>query len=137
MKSLRKSLKEKGRGPRTESWGMLMGKDWVKDINQKKFIRQLGRKLRTLRRKCSDESAVGDIQKMPRGLRGYPGTGHEGHHQICKFLKSGRNRKAGLDLFPNLNYEDVSASQMTNSNCMLEKSVLPVNYQLEWIRYIL
>lgn len=42
-----------------------MGKDWVKDINQKKFIRKLGGKLRTLRRKCSAESAIGEIQKMP------------------------------------------------------------------------
>ena len=57
--------------------------------------------------------------------------------KLCKFLKSGRNRKAGLDSFPNLNYEDVSVSQMTNSNCMLEKSVLLVNFQLESIRYIL
>ena len=64
MKSL-KSLKEKGRGPRTESWWVLMGKDWVKDINQKKFIRKLGGKLRILRRKCSAESAIGEIQKMP------------------------------------------------------------------------
>ena len=56
---------------------------------------------------------------------------------LCKFLKSGRNRKADLDSFPNLTYEDVSAFQVTNSNCRLKKSVLLVNYQLESIRCIL
>lgn len=84
MKSLKTSLKEKGGGPRTGSWGMLMGKDWVKDINQRKVIRKLGGTLRPLRRKCSAESAVGEIQKVPRGLRGYPGIGHGGHHHTLQ-----------------------------------------------------
>lgn len=53
--------------------------------------------------------------------------------KLCKFLKSGRNRKGGLDSFSDVNYEDVSASQMTNSNCMLGKSVLLANCQLELI----
>lgn len=46
MKSLKKSLKEKGRGPRTESWGKLMGKEWVKDISQEGVIRREGGELR-------------------------------------------------------------------------------------------
>lgn len=37
MKSL-KSLKEKGRGPRTESWGMLMGTEREKATNQEGVI---------------------------------------------------------------------------------------------------
>lgn len=57
--------------------------------------------------------------------------------KLCKFLNSGRNRKAGSDSFPDLNYEDVRASQVTNSDCMLEKAVLLVNYQLELMRCIL
>lgn len=48
MKSLKKSSEDKGRGPRTEFWGMLMGKDWVKYINQERVIRREGGELRGL-----------------------------------------------------------------------------------------
>lgn len=83
MKSLKKRLKEKGRGLRTESWGMLMGKKWVKDVNKEGVIRREGGELRRLlgflgaqgrmasrKRRCSAGSNVGDIWKMFIGFKG-------------------------------------------------------------------
>lgn len=97
MKTLKKSLKEKGKGLGTESWGMLVGKKWVKGINKEGVIRREGGELRRLlgflgaqvkmasrRRRCSAGSSIRDIWKVFIGFKRSMEIKRGSHHQILK-----------------------------------------------------